>query len=116
MLKTFWTGLGGWADRQLPDGTVERTSPSGTVYTTTPGGALFFPALGIPTGEIVVAPQVEPSSPQRGLMMPARKRTRAQDRAYRIARERAPNEVRICLERKHEFRTWLHTKCDPPPF
>ena len=49
-------------------------------------------------------------------MMPARKRTRAQDRAYRIARERAPNEVRIFLERKLEFRERRRIKCEPPPF
>ena len=75
-----------------------------------------LPHPGIPTGEIVVAPQSGRLCTYRGLMMPARKRTRAQDRAYRIARERAPNEVRICLERKQEFREWLHTKCEPPPF
>ena len=116
LLKTFWTGVGGWADRQLPDGTVEWTSPSGKVYATKPGGALFFPTLAIPTGEIVVAPQSGRLCTYRGLMMPARKRTRAQDRAYRIARERAPNEVRIFLQRKQEFREWLHTRCEPPPF
>jgi hypothetical protein len=29
LLKTFYTGIGGWADTQLPDGTVEFSSPSG---------------------------------------------------------------------------------------
>ena len=108
--------MGGWADRQLPNGTVEWTSPSGMVYTTKPGGALFFPTLAIPTGGIVVAPHGGRLCTNRGLMMPARKRTRAQDRAHRIARERAPNEVRICLERKQEFREWLRTRCEPLPF
>ena len=97
-------------------GGINLISPSGKVYTTKPGGALFFPTLAIPTGEIVVAPQSGRLCTYRGLMMPARKRTRAQDRAYRIARERAPNEVRIFLERKQEFREWLHTRCEPPPF
>ena len=50
LLKTFYTGLGGWADRQLPDGTVIWTAPTGHVYTTKPGGSLFFPQLAIPTG------------------------------------------------------------------
>ncbi|MGH3674406.1 MAG: HNH endonuclease signature motif containing protein [Mycobacterium sp.] len=116
LLKTFWTGVGGWADRQLPDGTVIWTSPSGRIYTTKPGGSLFFPALATPTGQIVVAESAGESSVHRGLMMPTRRRTRAQDRAYRIARERAPNEVRVFLERKQEFRAWLHTKHEPPPF
>lgn len=31
LLKTFWTGIGGWTDRQLPDGTVIWTSPAGVV-------------------------------------------------------------------------------------
>ena len=30
LLKTFWNGLDGWRDRQLPDGTVMWTSPTGT--------------------------------------------------------------------------------------
>ncbi len=109
-------GLTNGYPRKLPDGTVEWTSPSGKVYTTKPGGALFFPALGITTGEIVVAPQSGRLCTYRGLMMPARKQTRSQDRAYRIARDRAPNEVRICLERRQEFRKRLRIKCEPPPF
>ena len=44
LLKTFYTGFGGWADRQLQDGTVEWTAPSGHTYATTPGGSDFFPA------------------------------------------------------------------------
>jgi hypothetical protein len=120
LLKTFCTGDGGWTDRQLPDGTVAWTSRSGKVYTTTPGGAMFFPALAVPTGDVVVAPHDGQPGTSRGLMMPTRRRTRAQDRADRIARERAHNETRIRLERKlkHEqrFRSWLNAKHDPPPF
>ena len=51
LLKTFYTGQGGCAYRQLPDGTVICTAPTGHTYTTTPGGSQFFPALAIPTGE-----------------------------------------------------------------
>ena len=31
LLKTFWGGPDGWADRQLPDGTVIWTAPGGSV-------------------------------------------------------------------------------------
>ena len=55
LLKTFWIGAGGWADRQLSDGTVVWTAPSGQTYTTTPAGAEFFPQLGVPTGEFAAA-------------------------------------------------------------
>jgi Domain of unknown function (DUF222) len=116
LLKTFYTGLHGWADRQLPDGTVQWTSPSGKVYTTTPAGAMFFPALAVPTGEIVLAPHGGPPGTSRGLMMPTRTRTRAQDRARRIARERIGNKLRIYFERKQESYAWLNTKPQPPPF
>ncbi|MGE2737596.1 DUF222 domain-containing protein, partial [Mycolicibacterium vaccae] len=50
LLKTFWTGPGGWYDRQHPDGTIEWTSPTGHTYTTKPGSALLFPTLCKPTG------------------------------------------------------------------
>ena len=46
LLKTFYTGFDGWADRQLPDGTVEWTAPSGHTYATTPGGSDLFPDVG----------------------------------------------------------------------
>ena len=47
--------------------------------------------------------------------MPTRRRTRAQDRAHRITRERAPNKIRLYLERKQEFRAWTTIKPDPHP-
>ena len=79
------------------------TSPSGRTYTTTPGGALFFPQLATPTETLATA--VRPTDdlpPGRTLMMPTRKRTRAAERAARIAWERGLNEAR-----------WA---ADPPPF
>ena len=94
LMKTFYVGLGGWADRQLPDGTVIFTSPSGKAYTTKPGGSLFFPQLATPTGELAIPDGSGPPSANRGLMMPRRKATRAQDRAYRIALERQHNAAR----------------------
>jgi hypothetical protein len=49
------------------------------LYTTTSGGALYFPILATPTGEVqIVTMGVEPGQ-YRGVMMPMRKRTRAQE-------------------------------------
>ena len=73
------------------------TSPSGRTYTTTPTGALFFPQLAIPTGKLVL-PNSPPPGPNRGLAMPTRKRTRTQDRAYRVQRERALNRARYAAD------------------
>ncbi|TDO18525.1 uncharacterized protein DUF222 [Mycobacterium sp. BK086] len=103
LLKTFYTGPGGWADRQLPDGTVIWTSPSGRTYTTKPGGSLFFPRLFAPTDELKLPDTPPPArAPGRGLMMPARRRTRLQERSDRIRRERGLNEARAAAH--------------PPPF
>lgn len=103
LLKTFWCGENGWRDVQFPDGTIVWTSPSGRTYTTTPGGALFFPQLATPTEEAGRAAQpADSSAPGRTLLMPTRQRTRAAERAARIAWERGLNEAR-----------WA---ADPPPF
>ena len=115
LLKTFYTGVGGWADRQLPDGTVEWTAPSGHTYATKPAGALFFPSLATPTGEIAIAQRDREPCRGRGLMMPRRKQTRAQQRQYRISSERRINEACIVeQQRKHE--AWLAATYEPPPF
>ena len=91
------------------------TAPSGTVYTTKPGGSLFFPQLATPTGELVIPESTGPPAAHRALMMPKRKRTRAQDRAYRIALERQHNAARIA--RKHLLLAERITRDhEPPPF
>jgi hypothetical protein len=115
LLKTFYAGVGGWADRQLPDGTVEWTAPTGRTYTTKPAGALFFPILASSTGEIAIAKRNGEPCQGRGLMMPRRKQTRSQERRYRISGERRINEARLVTEqRKHE--AWLAATYEPPPF
>ena len=101
LVKTFYTGPGGWNDRQLPDGTVVWTSPSGRTYTTKPFGALLFPQLAVPTGELVL-PTGSAVNLHRGLAMTTRKRSRAEDRAYRVEWERAVNRDRYAA--------------DPPPY
>ncbi len=95
LLKTFWTGIGGWADQQLPDGTVIWTSPTGKTYKTLPGSRIFFPAWSTTTAELPPLPTPAPRVGTRGLMMPKRRRTRAADRARRICEERALNAAHI---------------------
>lgn len=90
LLKTFWSGPAGWRDTQLPDGTVVWTSPSGHVYRTAPGSALLIPALTVPTQPVEPA-RPQQVSPDRGLMMPLRRRTRRADRHHRIMSERRLN-------------------------
>jgi hypothetical protein len=51
-MKTFWTGIGGWADQQLPDGTIIWTTPSGATYTTHPGSRHLYPQLCEPTATL----------------------------------------------------------------
>jgi hypothetical protein len=89
LLKTFW----GWREQQLPDGTLILTSPAGQTYITTPGSALLFPSLCRPVGGMP-APEAElppDYCAERNAMMPKRRRTRAQNRAQRVAAERRAN-------------------------
>ncbi|MEX7472859.1 DUF222 domain-containing protein [Mycobacterium adipatum] len=97
LMKTFH----GWNDCQHPDGTITITAPNGRVYTTRPGGAMFFPQCAAPTAQLLPKP-APPRGAYRALAAPRRKRTRAQNRAYRITRERALNRA--------------HYDADPPPF
>jgi hypothetical protein len=113
LLKTFYTGVGGWADRQLADGTVEWTSPTGHTYTTQPGASVFFPVLAASTGELVLPKTMRAPGENRGLMMPARRQTRAAERAARIAAERRINEAAIAAEGS---RRRIAARNDPPPF
>ncbi len=115
MLKTFYTGAGGWADRQSADGTVQWTSPSGHIYTTQPAASFFFPQMAVPTGELVLPTTFPASGENRGLMMPARRQTRADERAVRINSERRINETLIAAKSAREAAR-LAACNDPPPF
>ncbi|MBX7452822.1 HNH endonuclease [Mycolicibacterium sp. 3033] len=100
LLKTFWEG---WREQQCPDGTLTITTPTGQVYTTKPFSALLFPSW-ITTGRSDAAPPppapaAPPPSPGRGLMMPLRQRTRAQNRAAYIVRARTHNAIARELDR-----------------
>ena len=104
LLKTFWTGIGGWADQQLPDGTVIWTSPSGHTYKTLPGSRIFFPAWNTTTAAMPKQDSPAPRANTRGVMMPRRSRTRAAERARRIREERKLNDA--CVAERNK----------PPPF
>ncbi len=117
LIKTFW----GWKDQQLPDGTLILTSPTGHTYVTTPGSALLFPRLCAPTTDLPTH-QTQTSDPYAGrtAMMPRRRRTRAQDRAQRIATERRRNHhARTTPQTEHTNQTGPappDTNDEPPPF
>jgi hypothetical protein len=108
LLKTFW----GWRDHQHPDGTVVWTSPHGQSYTTHPGSRLLFPRLCRPTAAVTAREELRDApatgATTRGLMMPRRKQTRAQQRANNIEDQRRLNEP-WAAERIAE-------RNKPPPF
>ena len=106
LLKTFYCGMGGWRERQLPDGTLILTAPTGHTYTTHPGSIMLFPSLCASTGELWPPghePTVEPSA-NRGAMMPKRRRTRECNRRRAIEAERRLNDDHVAERNR------------PPPF
>jgi hypothetical protein len=109
LLKTFWNGVRGWRDRQLPDGTIIWTSPTGHTYTTYPGSKHLFPTLCEPTATLWAGepPTVE-SRDDRGVMMPKRRHTRAHNTAKAIAAERRLNDTLVA--------ELLTQRNKPPPF
>jgi hypothetical protein len=104
LLKTFWTGMTGWTDRQLADGTIVWISPTGHRYTRPPGSRLHFPrwdtTTPLPPGS--GTPAAAAGSSERGLTMPTRKTTRSKYTAQRLHAERQRNQHAI--------------DADPPPF
>ncbi|MFI5510658.1 DUF222 domain-containing protein [Mycobacterium sp. NPDC051804] len=102
LLKTFW----GWQDQQHPDGTVTWTCPQGQKYTTHPGSRLLFPTLCHPTAPAeVVRPSDATTDPAaRGLAMPRRQTTRAQNRTKAIDEERRFNQTLIQAEAEQRAR------------
>lgn len=119
LVKTFW----GWREQQLPDATLILTSPAGRTYVTIPGSALLFPSLCQASGAIA-APEADPlpdCCSERTAMMPTRRRSRAQDRATRIATERRNNRrARLASQGASDSaRFWPRDATgdeDPPPF
>jgi hypothetical protein len=117
LVKTFW----GWGEKQLPDGTLILTSPSGHTYVTSPGSALLFLSLCLPTGTLHQhKPRHREPCPDRRTMMPRRNRTRAQNRAQRIATERQQNHQARMARRANRPSYFGPAPPpdpdDPPPF
>jgi hypothetical protein len=78
--------------RPMTVGTVIWTLPDGQTYVTTPGSALLFPSLCAPTDPLdMPQPSDDGRCGDRAAMMPKRRRTRAQNRAHRVAAERRQN-------------------------
>jgi len=115
LLKTFYTGPGGWTDRQLPDGTIVFTAPTGHTYTTEPHGGTMFSALAQSTGKLTGLMAVSEESPHRDVMMPKRKQTREQDRRDRINQERR-ERTELIAEEERQRQAWLAKNYEPPPF
>jgi hypothetical protein len=119
LVKTFY----GWREQQLPDGTLILTSPAGHTHVTTPGSALLFPSLCRPAGGMPT-PEVDPPQDycaERTAMMPQRTRTRAQNRANRIATERQQNREARTARREERAAHGgpappSDPDDDPPPF
>jgi hypothetical protein len=111
LLKTFW----GWNDKQLADGTVIWTLPSGQTYVTTPGSALLFPSLCAPTGDLSIPSRaLAERCTVRAMMMPQRRRTRAQNRANYVAEERRQNRRTRLAAQAAQARP--PNPDEPPPF
>lgn len=91
LLKTFWVGRGGWTDEQLADGTVVWTTPSGRRRTVPPGSRIHYPGWETTTPAPRAPVPPGPPAPDRGLTMPLRTRTRAQQRLANIRAERERN-------------------------
>jgi hypothetical protein len=112
LVKTFFSGPGGWSESQSPDGTVTFTSPTGHRYSTVPGGALHFPVLATPTGDQVVAPVTEAHA-RRELAMPTRQKSRDEDRMSRIDAERR-RRAELNAEAEQAIRAKQSEAGDPP--
>ncbi|MFL0177666.1 DUF222 domain-containing protein, partial [Mycobacterium sp. SMC-13] len=99
LLKTFYGGPDGWQDRQQPDGTIVWTAPTGHTYISVPESRILFPRTVTDTPLPNPPPEGTDldttAAAGRGVMMPIRRRTRAQNQAQQIAYERALNQADI---------------------
>lgn len=113
MVKTFYSGPGGWSESQSPNGTITFTSPTGHRYSNVPGGALHYPVLATPTGEQVVALPAEPPAVNRGLAMPTRQKSRDEERQSRADAERR-RRAELNAEANRAIRAAQAGVGDPP--
>ena len=96
-------------------GTIGLTAPTGHTYTTEPHGAAMFPALGQPTGELDLPPNLDLPDTDKSAMMPKRRQTREQDRRDRINEERR-QRTELIAEEERQRQAWLADNYEPPPF
>jgi hypothetical protein len=75
----------------------------------------LFSVLAVPTGALVLPTPTPAGTGNRGVTMPARRRTRAADRAARNKWKRGINEARIAAEAAREAAR-IAACNDPPPF
>ena len=115
LVKTFYSGPGGWTDQQLPDGTIVFRAPTGHTYTTESIGGMLFPALRQSTGQLILPPKADVPETDRALMMPRRKQTREEDRRDRIIAERRLR-TELIAEEERQRQAWLAANYEPPPF
>jgi hypothetical protein len=115
LIKTFHTGIDGWTDQQLCDGTIVFTAPTGHTYATEAHGASMFPTLGQSTGELGLPPSLDLSETDKSVMMPRRKQTREQDKRDRINQERR-QRTELIAEEERQRQAWLAANYEPPPF
>jgi hypothetical protein len=99
MVKTFRDG---WSEDQLPDGTINFTTPTGHTYTSKPTSRLLFPTVNTTSTPVTRGSPRKATADDKTVKMPKRKRSKASDRAYRIAAERALNEAYLALHRAKE--------------
>jgi len=88
LLKTFRDG---WEEVQHPDGTVQVTTPTGHTYTSIPLSRILFPGVNTTSAPVQRGSPRKEAAADKSVKMPKRQRTKAKDRAYRIAAERALN-------------------------
>jgi hypothetical protein len=88
LLKTFRDG---WSEVQNPDGTLRITTPTGHTYTSIPLSRILFPGVNTTSAPVQRGSPRKQAAADKMSKMPKRQRSKAQDRAYRIAAERALN-------------------------
>ena len=88
LLKTFRAG---WDEVQHPDGTLQVTTPTGHTYTSIPLSRILFPGVNTTSAPVQRGSPRKEAAADKSVKVPKRQRTKAKDRAYRIAAERALN-------------------------
>jgi len=97
VVKTFREG---WKEAQSPDGTLHVTDPTGHTYTSIPTSRLLFPAARTTSAAVQRGSPRKLSPEGNTTGQPRRRRSRAKERAYRIAAERARNEAYLAMREK----------------